>query len=429
MSENENSEKINVVYHSYDESLSYKFKLEKKYNFLSFRREESSLGQEAIFSNDEKDKDENIIELYNCILKIEKPYENCARGKLVLKFMTILTQVRHENIIKLKEIYIHDKVNYNAAYLILEYIPTSVERLIESNYDYLSNKKIVPFIIYQILMGVFYLHSAGIIHRNLNPSNILLDENTIVKITGFNYAIYKDTYENTLKGETNDFIEEKTSLSCSSPELITSKKKSKEDYDEKTDIWSIGCIFASLLLRQPVFFPLVKKNNIKWESQINGILKKLGKPSKEEIAKFASKERAKDVMKLKHYEKMDKKDLYPNLNDEKAIDLLEKFLRINPKDRITILEAKDHPYFDIIQDWKKDDDFIFKRKPFSYMFKERIDKMEKNNEPLSKQIEFYKDNISLLEGKYNNETKTDDNVNYAWNVEFNDDESTRDQTK
>ena len=423
MSENENSEKINVVYHSYDESLSYKFKLEKKYNFLSFRREESSLGQEAIFSNDEKDKDENIIEYYNCILKIEKPYENCARGKLVLKFMTILTQVKHENIIKLKEIYIPVKDNYN-AYLILEYIPTSVERLIESNYDYFSNKKIVPFIIYQILMGVFYLHSAGIIHRNLNPSNILLDENTIVKITGLNYAIYKDTYENTLKGETNDFIEEKISLSCLAPEILASKKKSKEDYDEKSDIWSIGCIFASLLLRQPTFFPLVKKNNIKWESQINGIFKKLGKPSKEEIAKFASKERAKDIMKLKHYEKMDKKVLYPNLNDEKAIDLIEKFLRINPKDRITILEAKDHPYFDIIQDWKRNTDFIFKGKPFSYIYKRTIDNMEKKNEPLSKQIEFYKDHINILEGKYNNEPETNYNVNY-----YNDNESTREQTK
>ena len=191
MSEKENNEKIIEVNHCYDESLSYKFKLPKKYNFLSFQREESSLGQEAIFSNDEEDEGENDTNNYNCILKIEKPNENCARGKLVLKFMTILTQVKHENIIKLKEIYIPVKDNYN-AYLILEYIPTSVERLIESNYDYFSNKKIVPFIIYQILMGVFYLHSAGIIHRNLNPSNILLDENTIVKITGLNYAIYKD---------------------------------------------------------------------------------------------------------------------------------------------------------------------------------------------------------------------------------------------
>lgn len=273
-------------------------------------------------------------------------------------------------------------------------------------------------------MGVFYLHSAGIIHRNLNPSNILLDENTIVKITGLNYAIYKDTYENTLKGETNDFIEEKISLSCLAPCILASKKKSKEDYDEKSDIWSIGCIFASLLLRQPNFFPPVKKNNIKWESQINGIFKKLGKPSKEEIAKFASKERAKDIMKLKHYEKMDKKVLYPNLNDEKAIDLIEKFLRINPKDRITILEAKDHPYFDIIQDWKRNTDFIFKGKPFSYIYKRTIDNMEKKNEPLSKQIEFYKDHINILEGKYNNEPETNYNVNY-----YNDNESTREQTK
>ena len=166
MSEDKDSTKITKIY-NFDESKSYDFNLPNNLEFHSFLSDESSLGQTAIFiENDEED--ENDDDKYICIKKIEQPYADCSRGKGVLKYMSILTQVQHENIIKLKNIYISniDNNNYD-AYLFLEYVPSSVERLIESNYNYLENKKIVPFIIYQILMGVFYLHSCGIIHRNL----------------------------------------------------------------------------------------------------------------------------------------------------------------------------------------------------------------------------------------------------------------------
>ena len=432
MSEDKDNTKIAKINNNFDERKSYDFNLQNNLEFYSFLSDESSLGQTAIFiDNNEKDeKDGKDDDKYICIKKIEQPYADCSRGKGVLKYMSILTQVQHENIIKLKNIYISniDNNNYD-AYLFLEYAPTSVERLIESNYNYLENKKIVPFIIYQILMGVFYLHSCGIIHRNLNPSNILLDEYCRVKISGLSYAIYKDTYENTKNGETNDFTEEKNNLSFLAPEILSSKKKCKEDYDEKSDIWSIGCIFLALLFRVANFFPPIKRNGIKWESQFYGIFKKLGKPSKEEIEKFASKEREKDIKKFKNFPKLEKKELYQNLNDDNAIDLVEKFICINPRNRISILEAKDHPYFDIIKDWKKSDDFIFKGNQLKFSYKKRIDENEQKNLILNKQKEFYKNQISLLEGEYNEEEDNDYNDN-DYNDKKSDNElSTKSNTK
>ena len=400
MSEDKDCTKITKIYNNFDESKSYDFNLPNNLEFYSFLSDESSLGQTAIFiDNNEKDeKDEKDDDKYICIKKIEQPYADCSRGKGVLKYMSILTQVQHENIIKLKNIYISniDNNNYD-AYLFLEYAPTSVERLIESNYNYLENKKIVPFIIYQILM--------------------------------LSYAIYKDTYENTKNGETNDFTEEKNNLSFLAPEILSSKKKCKEDYDEKSDIWSIGCIFLALLFRVANFFPPIKRNGIKWESQFYGIFKKLGKPSKEEIEKFASKEREKDIKKFKNFPKLEKKELYQNLNDDNAIDLVEKFICINPRNRISILEAKDHPYFDIIKDWKKSDDFIFKGNQLKFSYKKRIDENEQKNLILNKQKEFYKNQISLLEGEYNEEEDNDYNDN-DYNDKKSDNElSTKSNTK
>ena len=396
--------KEELVYHCYDEEKIYKYIIPLYISFISFIYiDDTSLGPIATFYDSKKNKEV-------CIKKIEKPCDNCARGKKVLKLMSIMTKLKHPNIVKLNEIYIpngdNDK-NYDTVYLFYENFSCNLERLIESDYDYLSNKKIVPFIIYQILKGLFYIHSSGIIHRYLRPSNILIDDKCQIKICGFGNSVYKDFYENTLKGEINNFILEKICLTHSAPEILSSKKKSKEDYDESSDLWSVGCILVELLTKIYPFFPPVKKNKLKYESEMNGIFSKLGKPSKENIPEFASKERAKTLMKLKNFPKMELSKLYPNVTDKNAIDLIEKLLCINPKNRITILEAKDHPYFDIIKEWKKPDDFIFKGKVLSFPNKQNIEEMEGRNEFYNKQIDYYRDAIRMMRGEYEDE---DDNI-------------------
>lgn len=392
--------KEELVYHNYYEEKIYTYVLPLYISFIKFIYwDELSLGPIATFYD-------SINKKEICIKKIEKPCESCPRAKKVLKLTSLLTNLNHPNIVKLNRIYIpngdNDK-NYDTVYLFYENFPSNLERLIESDYDYLSDKKIVPFIIYQILKGLFYIHSSGIIHRYLRPSNILINDKCQIKICGFGNSVYKDFYENYLKGETNDFILEKICLTHMSPEQLASKKKSKEDYDEISDLWSVGCILVELLTKIYPFFPPVKKNKAKYESEINGIFSKLGKPPKETFSEFASKERAKTLMKFKNFPKMDSKKLYPNVSDKNAIDLIEKLLCINPKKRINILEAKDHPYFDIIKEWKKPDDFIFKGQVLSFPGKQDIEKMEEQNEFYNKQIDYYRNEIRMMRGEYDDE--------------------------
>ena len=401
----------------------------EKYLFHSFINDEGSLGPIATFFEIVKDKkitDENAYTEGKdfCIKKIERPYETCSRGKRVLKLMSILSELEHPNIVKLERIDIPDDDNYDSAYLFFENYPCNLERLICSDYDYKNNPKIIPWIIYQILKGLYYLHSKGIIHRNIKPANILIDQNCHVKICGFGKSIYESDYENTLRGEINDFISEKIALNYQAPEALASKKKSKEDYDKKIDIWGVGVISLELLNKKSPFFLPVKNCKLRWEAMLNGIFMKLGKPDKEILIQFASRERLKNIMKFKNYPKMDEKQLFPDIEDKNAIDLIKKFLTINPNDRISILKAKDHPFFDIIKDWKEKDDFIDSGKTCKFRYKDEIEKMENVNEYYNNQLDYYKKNIQNLKGTY---TKL--NIIYNTpNNQYNYYERTRDTT-
>lgn len=337
------------------------------------------------------------------IKKISNAYENPAKAKNVLRQLSILSYVDHPNIIKLLDIIIPEKEDFQNIYLVEDYMGSNLERLIITNsYDYLKDEKIVPWFIYQILMAIHYLHSRKIMHRDIKSTNILLDEKGNIKVCGFGNAISFDDCENTIKGETNDFISEKGNLTCQAPEILANKKKNRNSYDEKIDLWGLGCIMAELYTKIIPFFPPVKVSKSKWISQLNGIFKKLGKPSKEDIIKFASKERTKDIYKFHNYEKMELNILFPNIKNENVLDLLAKLLCINPQKRITLKEAINHPYFDVIKEFQDEDDFNFDNndKYFINEYEQKIEEMEKRNALFNEQIHFYKNEILLKQQNF-----------------------------
>ena len=388
-SKEEENEKIQVIYDPLEENIEYYYDINKnKYIINAF----IGLGTFGPISSFYK---ANINELVT-IKKISNAYETPSKGKNILKQLSILSFVNHPNIIKLLDILIpEEKEDYQDIYLIEEYMGTNLEKII--NYDKNNfNKNVIPWIIYQILKGLNYLHSSKIMHRDIKPSNILLDESGNIKICGFKNAISFDDYENTFRGEINDFTSEKGILTYQAPEFLSSKKKNKSNYDEKIDLWGVGCIMAELYTKIIPFFPSLKNNKIKWISQLNGIFKKLGKPSKEQIQKFASKERIKDISKFHAFQRMDRKKLFPNVEDENVLDLMEKLLCINPYERISLKEAINHPYFDTIKEYKYEDDIINSDKIFINEYEKKIEEMEKRNAYFNEQIEFYKNEILLL---------------------------------
>ncbi|TXG49125.1 hypothetical protein EZV62_025000 [Acer yangbiense] len=97
--------------------------------------------------------------------------------------------------------------------------------------------------LYQILHGLSYLHSLGIILQDLQPAYLLINSmRQIVKIA--NLVLVKK-YDVSACDNFDKFIYTK----YSAPELILQLK----NYSNAVDMWSVGCIFAEMVLKKPLF--------------------------------------------------------------------------------------------------------------------------------------------------------------------------------
>ena len=107
-------------------------------------------------------------------------------------------------------------------------------------------EKVIKTLSVQLLLGLKTLHQNGIIHCNLKPSNIIIDEFGNVKICDFKKAL--NVNEMTM----NDIRKNKTAMTpCyTAPELFSDNGI----YSFKTDLWALGCIMYEMAIGQVPFF-------------------------------------------------------------------------------------------------------------------------------------------------------------------------------
>ena len=114
-------------------------------------------------------------------------------------------------------------------------------------------------------------------------------------------------------------------------------------YSKAMDIWSVGCIFAELMARCPIFRG---ENYLDQIKKINDIL---GSPNESDLSYISDPQAIKFINELPKNKKISFSQIFQKHN-QLAIDLLEKMLCFNPKNRITIEECLNHPYFKDIRD-------------------------------------------------------------------------------
>lgn len=248
--------------------------------------------------------------------------------------LQIMRRLEHCNIVKLMYFFYTSGEKKDEIYLnlVLEFIPETVYKVAR---QYAKGKQSIPglFIrlyMYQLFRSLAYIHSQGICHRDIKPQNLLLDpESGILKLCDFGSA------KHLVRGEPN------VSYICSryyrAPELIFGAT----DYTTNIDVWSAGCVFAELMLGQPIF------PGDSGVDQLVEIIKVLGTPTREQIKEMNPNytEFKFPQIKAHPWQKVFRARTSPE-----AIDLVSRLLEYTPSARITPLQACAHTYFDELRE-------------------------------------------------------------------------------
>ena len=190
-----------------------------------------------------KDNKEYVIKKIKISQTNKEEIDNYQKLKLYL------SKINNDNVIK----YYKFEIEGDYFNILMEYGGNSnLEQFISNHIDksLLINEKIIENIIIQICMGLKEIHKAKLIHRDLTPDNIFINDENKIKIGDFGIA--------TIINESNEFnygIIGKTYYAA--PEI-----EKGEPYNTKVDIYSLGCIIYELFTLNKYFIDkrIIKEN-------------------------------------------------------------------------------------------------------------------------------------------------------------------------
>lgn len=205
--------------------------------------------------------------------------------------------MRHPRVAAITDV-LKDENNF---YIFMEYYPNG------SLLNYIIKKRRIKEneakgIMYQIFDALEYIHSQGVCHRDLKPENIIIDNSGHIRISDFGFSQFVDQ---------NNLVK----TACGSPCYVSPEVVSGEKYNGLiADVWSAGVVLYAVVTGM---LPWTKKS-------VKEILYQIRK-GEYKIPRFVS---------------------------EQCRNLISLLIKVDPLERISLKEAKNHTWFGI----KSEDD-------------------------------------------------------------------------
>ncbi|XP_030938516.1 protein IMPAIRED IN BABA-INDUCED STERILITY 1 isoform X2 [Quercus lobata] len=159
--------------------------------------------------------------------------------RFMAREILILRRLDHPNIVKLEGL-ITSRLSCS-IYLVFEYMEHDITGLLSCPDIKFSESQIKCYM-KQLLSGLDHCHSRGVMHRDIKGSNLLVNNEGILKVADFGLANFSSS------GHRQPLTSRVVTLWYRPPELLLGST----DYGASVDLWSVGCVFAELLLGKPI---------------------------------------------------------------------------------------------------------------------------------------------------------------------------------
>ena len=271
----------------------------------------------------------------------------------LLRELTIMASLQHSNLLSLHDAF-QSPSDEGKVCIVLPLMDTNLHLVLKSEQSLTSEH--FQYWMAQLLRGVQHLHASGVLHRDLKPDNLLLDENCHLRICDFGLSrrVGKTTSVQSLAiGSSEDAA---TNNNDAPPPPLTRQLTNRvvtrwyrspellcecEDYDDSIDMWAVGCILAEMLGREPLCPGRDSLHQLRLVIHVTGFPTDLDLVSLEQYRPSArALEFIGNIPQTANFAWATR---FPTA-EPYAHDLLGKLLVFDPAKRITAEEALRHGY-------------------------------------------------------------------------------------
>uniref|UniRef100_A0A8C8VGV6 Cyclin dependent kinase 16 n=1 Tax=Pelusios castaneus TaxID=367368 RepID=A0A8C8VGV6_9SAUR len=154
-----------------------------------------------------------------------------------IREVSLLKDLKHANIVTLHDI-IHTEKSLT---LVFEYLDKDLKQYLDDCGNVINMHNVKLFL-FQLLRGLAYCHRQKVLHRDLKPQNLLINERGELKLADFGLARAKSI-------PTKTYSNEVVTLWYRPPDILLGST----EYSTQIDMWGVGCIFYEMSTGRPLF--------------------------------------------------------------------------------------------------------------------------------------------------------------------------------